>query len=161
MAETNSSLFLEVGITGDRLDIASAIEDVAEPSVGGIAVFVGTVRESAAVVENQDRAVIALEYEAHPSLAVDRLEAIARVAAGRWDVRRIVAIHRSGSCDVGEPTVVIACGAPHRGDALEACRFMIDEIKSTVPIWKRERYADRSSWVGAEGNDGSDGSRAR
>ncbi len=161
MAETDSSLFLDVGITGDQLDIAGAIKDVSEPSVGGIAIFVGTVRESAAVAENRDRAVIGLEYEAHPTLAVGRLEAIARAAAGRWDVRRVVAIHRTGNCDVGEPTVVIACGAPHRGDALEACRFMIDEIKSTVPIWKRERYADGSSWVGAEGNDGSDGSRAR
>lgn len=152
MAETDVSLHLDVGITDRELDIARAIEGASAPSVGGIATFIGTVRESAAVSGNRDRAVVGLEYEAHPTIAIDRLEAIARAAAERWDVRRIVAVHRSGSCAVGEPTVMIACGAPHRADALEACRFIIDQIKSTVPIWKRERYADGSSWVGADGD---------
>lgn len=164
MADADGSRYIDVGITDEELDVAAAIKTVSAPSVGGIATFIGTVRESPAVVENADRSVIALEYEAHPTMAIERLEAIAHAAASRWDVRRIVAVHRSGTCDVGEPTVVIACGAPHRADALEACRFVIDEIKSTVPIWKRERYADGSSWVAAEGDEtheGSDGSRAR
>lgn len=152
MAETHRPLHVDVGISDVPLDIAGAIEGASAPSVGGIATFIGTVRESAAVPDNRDRAVVGLEYEEHPTKAIDRLEAIARAAAERWDVRSIVAIHRSGSCVVGEPTVVIACGAPHRADALEACRFIIDEVKSTVPIWKRERYADGSSWVGAEGD---------
>ena len=152
MGDTDRSIHIDVGITEEELDVADAIETVSAPAVGGIATFIGTVRATAAVVENRGREVVALDYEAHPTMAIERLEAIARDAAGRWDVRRIVATHRSGRCDTGDVTVVVACGAPHRGDALDACRFIIDEVKSTVPIWKRERYADGSSWVGAEGS---------
>jgi molybdopterin synthase catalytic subunit len=151
VAESRAPLHLDVAITDEALDVASAIEAASAPSVGGIATFIGTVRETAAVADNRDRAVTGLDYEAHPRIAIERMDAVARAAAERWDVHRIVAVHRNGSCDVGEPTVVIACGAPHRADALEACRFIIDQLKSTVPIWKRERYADGSSWVGAEG----------
>ena len=128
------------------LDVAAAIAEVSEPECGGIGVFVGTVRASAAGGERSD--VLALEYDVHPTLAAQRLEAVAKTAGERWDVRRIVAEHRSGRCAVGQPTVVIACAAPHRADALDACRWMIDEIKREVPIWKKEIYADGASWVG-------------
>jgi molybdopterin synthase catalytic subunit len=156
VADADRSLHLDVAIADDALDIPAAIESASMTSVGGIAMFIGTVRESAASSVNADRVVTGLDYEAHPTIAAERLESIARAAAERWDVRRIVARHRTGSCEVGEPTVVIACGAPHRADALEACRFIIDEIKSTVPIWKRERYSDGSSWLGAEGSVAGD-----
>lgn len=128
------------------LDVAAAIAEVTTPECGGIGVFVGTVRASGGEGARAD--VQALEYETHPTLAVQRLEAVAKAAGDRWDVRRVVAEHRSGRCAVGEPTVVIACAAPHRADALEACRWMIDEIKREVPIWKKEIYADGASWVG-------------
>ena len=131
------------------LDIAAAIASVSAPDCGGIAVFVGTVRNSAAVPGKEKRPVVQLAYEAHPTMAPELLGDIARRAAERWDVRRITAIHRTGACDLGEPTVVVCCGAPHRGDALEACRWLIDELKATVPIWKREVYSDGSSWVGS------------
>jgi molybdopterin synthase catalytic subunit len=132
------------------LDVAAAVADVSAPELGGIAVFVGTVRDSAAVDENAAKNVVRLDYEAHPSLAEDTLAQVAFDAAKKWDIRRVVAIHRTGTCELGEPTVVVACGAPHRSDALEACRWIIDTIKQTVPIWKREVYADGSAWVGAE-----------
>ena len=128
------------------LDVPAAIAEVTVPECGGIGVFVGTVRASAA--EGQRADVQALEYDAHPTLAVERLEAVAKAAGERWDVRRVVAEHRSGRCALGEPTVVIACAAPHRADALDACRWIIDEIKREVPIWKKEIYADGASWVG-------------
>ena len=92
-----------------------------------------------------------LDYEAHPTLAHERLQSIAREAAERWGLDRVVAVHRTGACEIGEPTVVVACGAAHRAEALDACRWMIDTIKTTVPIWKREVYADGSAWIGAEG----------
>jgi molybdopterin synthase catalytic subunit len=101
---------------------------------------------------NESKAVVRLDYEAHPELAATRLEEIGRDAADKWELLRVVAWHRTGACELGEPTVVVACSAPHRGDALEACRHVIDTIKATVPIWKREVYADGSSWVGAEGD---------
>ena len=128
------------------LDVAAAIAEVTVPECGGIGVFVGTVRTSDSDGRRSD--VQALEYDTHPTLAVQRLEDVAKAAGERWDVRRIVAEHRSGRCVVGEPTVVIACAAPHRADALDACRWIIDEIKREVPIWKREIYADGASWVG-------------
>jgi molybdopterin synthase catalytic subunit len=123
---------------------------VADPQCGGIGVFVGTVRATAAVTSNREKSVTGLEYEAHPELAPQRLRALLDEATGRWDLRCVVAKHRTGACQLGEPTVVVACSSPHRADALDACRWIIDEIKATVPIWKREVYADGSDWVGAE-----------
>ena len=128
------------------LDVAAAIGEVSSPECGGIGVFVGTVRQSAA--GDGDSPVEALEYEVHPTLAPERLQEVAERATERWDIREAVVEHRSGRCSTGEPTVVIACSAPHRADALEACRWMIEEIKREVPIWKKEIYADGSSWVG-------------
>jgi molybdopterin synthase catalytic subunit len=124
---------------------------VSSPTSGGLAVFVGTVRSTAAVEANLDRSVVRLEYEAHEAMARERLAAIAHQAVERWNVDRVVALHRLGRCDLGEPTVVVACGAAHRAEALDACRWLIDELKATVPIWKKEVYSDGSSWVGAEG----------
>ncbi len=132
------------------LDIGAALEEVGDPSCGGLALFVGTVRRSAAIASHHAKPVVRLDYEAHGELAPRRLDEICHEAQHRWDVRRLVALHRTGSCELGEATFVVACSAPHRADALEACRFVIDAIKSTVPIWKREVYEDGSSWVGAE-----------
>jgi len=139
---------IAVSISDTPLDVAAAIAAASGPEIGGIGVFVGTVRDSSSVATNSDKAVLALDYDSHPSLAEQRLRAIAGEAATKWDLRTVVAIHRSGHCELGEPTVVVATGAPHRADALEACRWIIDTIKSTVPIWKREAYSDGSSWVG-------------
>jgi molybdopterin synthase catalytic subunit len=139
---------IAVSISDTPLDVAAAIAAASGPEIGGIGVFVGTVRDSSSVATNSDKAVLSLDYDSHPSLAEQRLRAIAGEAATKWDLRTVVAIHRSGHCELGEPTVVVATGAPHRADALEACRWIIDTIKSTVPIWKREAYSDGSSWVG-------------
>lgn len=134
-------------VTTDPLDITSAIAAVTDPSCGAVAVFVGTVRESPA--GEASGPVTRLEYDAHPTLAGEKIHAIASSAATKWDLEKVVAIHRTGSCELGEPTVVVACSAPHRADALDACRWIIDEIKEGVPIWKREVYTDGSSWIGA------------
>lgn len=103
--------------------------------------------------------MLALEYEAHEPWANEKLRAICQEAGKRWDVRRAVAIHRTGRCALGEVTVVIACGAPHRKDALDACRWIIDSVKSEVPIFKREIYADGGAWVEPERSDESRGAR--
>ena len=145
-----------VAITEDALDVAGAVARVGHPEVGGIGIFVGTVRVSPAGT-GADRSVVRLEYEAHPTLASEKLNDIVRDAKTKWELHDVIAWHRTGACAVGEPTVVIACSAAHRAEALEATRWLIDELKSTVPIWKKEIYADGSSWVGTEG----DGSRAR
>jgi molybdopterin synthase catalytic subunit len=139
------------GLTAEPLDVSAAITAVASPAAGGIGVFVGTVRASAAVPEHSGEQVVRLEYEAHETLAARRLDEIAHEAAGKWDLTRVAAFHRTGACELGEPTVVVACAAAHRGAALDACRWVIDELKQTVPIFKREVYASGASWVGAEG----------
>lgn len=134
-------------ITAQPLDVGALIGEVSDPACGGLGVFVGTVRRSAA--SGADSEVEALEYEAHPDLAAPALDDIARRACDRWDLGRALALHRTGHCALGEPTVVVACAAPHRAEALEACRWIIDTIKTEVPIWKKELYADGSAWVGA------------
>jgi molybdopterin synthase catalytic subunit len=128
------------------LDVGAIIGAAGTPEAGGIGVFVGTVRATPAH-PGADREVIRLEYEAHPTLADETLRALARDAAAKWDLARVVAIHRTGSCEVGEPTVVIACSAAHRAAALEACRWLIDELKASVPLWKKEVYTDGSTWI--------------
>jgi molybdopterin synthase catalytic subunit len=147
---SSSSAEIVADISAEPLAIDAAIAAASGPALGGVAVFIGTVRTSASVDESADKEVVRLDYEAHPTLALERLRSIALDAARKWDVHKVVAIHRTGTCDLGEPTVVVACGAPHRRDALEACRWIIDTIKAEVPIWKREVYADSggSAWVG-------------
>ena len=138
---------IRTGLSESALDPGALLAEMTDPSCGGLGIFVGTVRRSAA--SGAAAEVEALEYEAHPELAAQALEAIARTAAERWKLERVVALHRTGRCEVAEPTVVVACAAPHRAEALDACRWIIDSIKTEVPIWKKELYADGSAWVGA------------
>jgi molybdopterin synthase catalytic subunit len=141
---------IKTAISDEPLDVAGALAAASGPEIGGVAAFVGAVRESPVVDGEAGRSVVRLEYDAHPTLAAERLRAIAEAAARRWDVLKVVAVHRTGACELGEPTVVVTCGAAHRAGALDACKWIIDEVKSTVPIWKREIYADGSAWVGAD-----------
>lgn len=138
-------------ISDEPLDVGALVADASSPACGAIASFVGTVRESPAVEGNAGKPVTRLDYEAHPTLAEEKLAEVAARAGEKWSLERIVAVHRTGACELGEPTVVIACSSAHRGDALEACHWIIDEVKASVPIWKKEIYADGSSWVGADG----------
>jgi molybdopterin synthase catalytic subunit len=135
---------ITASISAAPLDIAGLIRAAGDPGAGGTGVFVGTVRDTG---DEEGRAVIALEYDVHPSLAEKTLTSLARQAADKWDLTNVVAVHRTGRCEVGDPTVVLVCAAPHRAAALDACRWLIDEIKTSVPIWKKELYADGSGWV--------------
>ncbi len=99
---------------------------------GGIGLFVGTVRTG------KEEPVTALDYDAHPELAKTHMDAIAEETLAKWDVRRVYVRHRTGRCAPGDPTVVVACAAPHRADAIEGCRYIIDALKDRVPVWKAE-----------------------
>jgi molybdopterin synthase catalytic subunit len=117
---------------------------VADPAAGGIALFAGAVRDS-----DHDRHVTGLSYSAHPS-AVDELRRVAGVIAEKFKVTGIAAVHRVGDLAIGDLAVVVAVSSPHRAEALDACRALIDELKATVPIWKHQRFADGASeWVGS------------
>lgn len=118
---------------------------VAHPGAGAIATFLGVVRET-----SEGRAVTLLEYEAYGSMAEAELERILAELARRFPGVRVAATHRVGALQVGDLAVVCAASAPHRGEAFDACRALIDEIKGRLPIWKREHGPDGPYWVGWE-----------
>jgi molybdopterin synthase catalytic subunit len=131
-------------LTADPIRMADLVAQVAAPDRGGIATFLGTVRD-----HHAGRGVVRLEYQAYGPMAEAECSRIVAEAEGRWPC--CVALrHRTGPVEIGEISVGIAVGASHRGEAFEACRYVIEELKQRVPIWKREAYDDGSeAWVGA------------
>ncbi|HEU5242306.1 MAG TPA: molybdenum cofactor biosynthesis protein MoaE [Ornithinibacter sp.] len=121
------------------------LDAVRHPACGGIALFVGVVRD-----HDHGDAVTALDYEAHPS-AEDEMRAVCQTVAGRSEALRVAAVHRTGSLRVGDLAVVVAAAAPHRGQAFDAARDVIDTLKVQTPIWKHQRLGDGSTeWVGLQ-----------
>jgi molybdopterin synthase catalytic subunit len=116
---------------------------VQERGDGAVATFLGTVRDA-----TKGRRVVALEYEAYGGMAEREMEKIAAEAKRRHAVSRVAIVHRTGRLTIGEASVAIAVSAPHRAGALDAVRFVIDTLKTTVPIWKREHFEDGAVWVG-------------
>ncbi len=124
------------------LDVGSVVARVAGPGIGGIVTFLGTVRNRA-----RGRSIQHLEYEAYPVMAEREMQKIADDAARRWPGARVAIAHRAGHLEVGEIAVVVVAAAPHRAEAFAACRFAIDTLKQTVPIWKKEFASDGEYWV--------------
>lgn len=131
-------------ISSKALDIQSCIEWVMSPQSGGIDVFIGTVRDS-----TKGKRVMRLEFEAYEPMALKEMERMAAQAADKWPVQKLLIHHRIGVLDVGEVPVIIAVSCAHRDAAFEACRFVIDTLKQTVPIWKKEIFEDGEVWVAA------------
>jgi molybdopterin synthase catalytic subunit len=133
----------QVGISESPLNVEQALRVVSDPAVGGIALFVGTVRDS-----DNGADVVSLDYTQHPS-ALDVLTKCAEETADQHDVLTIAVDHRVGHLEVGDLAVVVAVGAVHRGDALAACAHLINTLKAEVPIWKEQHFASGDSqWVG-------------
>lgn len=109
---------------------------------GALCVFVGTVRDL-----NRGRRVLRLEYEAYESMALPLMEEIAAETRRRWPVTAVRIVHRLGALAIGDASVAVAVASPHRDEAFAACRYAIDTLKQTVPIWKKEFYADGSAWL--------------
>ena len=125
------------------LDPSALLAEVASVANGASLIFVGTVRDV-----NDGRAVSGIEYTAYEAMAVRELEAIVAEAAARFGTTDVVVEHRVGRLDLGEASVVIAVAHPHRAMAYDASRFIIEELKRRVPIWKREEYVDGTrAWV--------------
>jgi len=126
-----------------RLSVDEVMEAVEHPSAGGIAVFVGVVRDHA-----DGKSVSRLDYESHPELAPKEMRRVLQVVAEDHAGVRLAAVHRVGTLAVGDRAVVLAASASHRGQAFDACRIAIDRIKETVPIWKREWDVEgKPHWV--------------
>jgi molybdopterin synthase catalytic subunit len=130
----------------EPIDINAIVDEVRlanRGGFGGIATFIGTVRNSAG-----SRHVSGLEYSAYDAMAAKEMNDILREALALAEGTEVVAVHRTGSLSVGDVCVMIAAAHAHRAPAFEACRYMIEEIKKRVPIWKRERFADgTAAWV--------------
>jgi molybdopterin synthase catalytic subunit len=134
----------QIQISAELLDIQSCIDWVMLPESGGIDVFIGTVRNT-----TKGKAVLRLEFEAYEKMAIAEMEKIAAEAISKWPIQRLLIHHRIGTLAVGEVPVIIAVSTEHRAAAFEACRYVIDTLKQTVPIWKKEIFEDGEVWVAA------------
>ena len=130
-------------LTEDPIDVASVIADVADEAAGATATFIGTTRTA-----SRGRTVRYLEYEAYAAMAEKSMAELAAELKRRYDLCAVAITHRVGRVGIGETSVAIAVSAPHRGDALAACRDAIDTLKQTVPLWKKEVYEGGEEWIG-------------
>jgi molybdopterin synthase catalytic subunit len=132
-----------VEIRETPLDVSEVMAAVTDDSAGGVTLFVGAVRD-----HDDARSVARLDYTAHPS-AMARLHDVVRSVVERHPVTAVAAVHRVGLLEIGDLAVVVAAAASHRGEAFDAARDLIDDLKATVPIWKHQVFADGAEeWVG-------------
>ncbi len=131
-----------IQITNETIDAAQLLAAVEDDGSGGTVLFLGCVRD-----HSNRQKVVALEYEAYEPMALRQMEHLKEEICKRWPVRRLALAHRLGYMKVGEISVAIAVSCAHRAEAFEACRFAIDTLKHTVPIWKKEYRPDGSYWV--------------
>jgi molybdopterin synthase catalytic subunit len=135
-----------IDVRDTALSVDEVLRAVSAPHIGGIALFIGTVRDH--TPDNPDEQVTELEYTAHPT-ARGQLQIVAELVAKEHPDAVLAAVHRTGDLAVGDLAVVVAAAAPHRAEAFAACRALIDTLKEQVPIWKRERFRNGShTWVG-------------
>lgn len=132
-----------VDIRESPLDVGEVMAAMADAAAGGVTLFVGAVRD-----HDDNKAVTGLDYSAHPT-ALAQLRSVVERVAKEYDVLAVAAVHRVGRLAIGDAAVIVATAAAHRGEAFDASRALIDELKATVPIWKHQRFADGSEeWVG-------------
>lgn len=127
-----------------EIDLNEAFHALRDPEAGGCTLFIGTVRNHA-----NGKRVIQLDFEGYEPMAIKEMESLAKRAYDIWPVKKLAIIHALGKKKVGDPVVVVGVAAAHRKDAFEASRFLIDELKKSVPIWKREHFEDNTVWVNA------------
>lgn len=128
----------------DQIDTSTVYAQLSHPHSGGICVFVGAVREFTAQQE-----VVGLEFETYEKMALKEMEKIADKAIEKWNLQKVVIKHAVGMKNVEEPVVIVGASSAHRSECFEACRFLIDTLKETVPIWKKELFKDKTVWISA------------
>jgi len=138
-----------IAILPGALRVEDAVRFVTDPRAGGIDIFLGTTRQERSA---DRRELLALDYEAYEQMAIDQMRKLACAARGKWPIVKLAILHRVGRVALGEPSVIIAVASPHRAESFDACRFLIDELKKEVTIWKKEVWADGSqTWVHPQG----------
>jgi molybdopterin synthase catalytic subunit len=130
-------------LSTEPLSLDAVVDEVRSPQAGAIATFTGTTR-----MQSRGRTVLHLDYEAYEEMAEQVMREIAEELKSRYDLCEIAIHHRTGRVDIGEASVMIAVSAPHRQDALAACKDAIDTLKSRVPLWKKEFYEGGEEWIG-------------
>ena len=130
-------------LTSDPIDLGAVVAEAADSRAGAVATFLGTTR-----VESRGRTVEYLEYEAYEGMAEQEMARIADGLKTRYDLCEVAISHRVGRVGIGDTSVAIAVSAPHRADALAACKDAIDTLKETVPLWKKEVYEGGEEWIG-------------
>ena len=135
---------IDLKVTEEPIDIPACIDWVMSPQSGGIDVFIGTVRDA-----TKGKPVVRLEFESYIPMALSEMSKLAGQAMAKWPLHKVLLHHRTGVLQIGEVPVVIAVSAAHRAAAFDACRFLIDTLKQTVPIWKKEIFEDGEVWVAA------------
>ncbi|MEO1212445.1 MAG: molybdenum cofactor biosynthesis protein MoaE [Bacteroidota bacterium] len=133
-----------IHISEDPLELEKITRLVTDDACGAIDIFVGTVRD-----QTKGKRVLKLDFEAYEKMALSEMAKLAEEAAERWPVKKMAIHHRVGSLAIGEIAVIIAVSTPHRNASFEACKFVIDTLKQTVPIWKKEIFEDGEVWVAA------------
>ena len=135
---------LDIQLLTEKINEQTCLDFVKTDEVGGIVLFVGTVRN-----QTKNKRVLRLEFEAYEPMAVSEMRKIAEEIQSKFSLLKVSIHHRIGVLAVGEIPVIIAVSAPHRKAAFEACEFAIDTLKKTVPIWKKEFFEDGEMWVSA------------
>ena len=134
---------MHTSVTHDVIDPHAVLRLVGSPADGAVLLFLGTVRE-----QNDGRAVSGMKYDAYRDMAEPVLQAIASEAAKRAGTERIAVVHRIGELEIGDVSVAIAVSSPHRAEAFDAARFVIEQIKERLPVWKHEHYVEGdSAWL--------------
>lgn len=131
-----------VELVSEKISIDKILSQIEDNSAGAVALFLGKVRDHA-----EGHQVTQMDYEAYPEMALKKMTEIENEIKNRWPVKKMVMVHRTGRLQLGEVSVAIAVACPHRKEAFEACRFAIDSLKETVPIWKKEYFVDGEDWV--------------
>jgi molybdopterin synthase catalytic subunit len=139
-----------IEISVDQLSVDRCLAAVESPDCGGVAVFLGVVRNNSEGMSTDH-----LEYEAYVEMAEQVIGDIVNEAAGQWPVGKIAVQHRTGELQIGEASVIVAVSAPHRAEAFDACRYVIDQLKIRAPIWKKEFGEAGEVWVGGPVSGGA------
>src|SRR5699024_10701693 len=133
-----------ITLTFEKIDINQGYQKLIDPKSGAICVFIGTVRDM-----NYKKKVSSLCFEAYENMALVKMESLASTASEKWPLNKIVMIHALGSRKITSPVVFIGTSSAHRAAAFQASQYLIDQLKETVPIWKKEIYQDHSTWINA------------
>jgi molybdopterin converting factor subunit 1 len=134
-----------VALTRERIDRDALVAALQQPGDGAVVVFDGTVRDN-----TRGRKTLYLDYEAYEEMALEQMQKLAREAGERFAIDRVGVVHRLGRLEIGESSIVIVVTSAHRAAAFDACRWLIDTLKRTVPVWKKEHFTDGAVWKDGE-----------